>query len=85
MPTQQVAPSRQSDTHAGPESAQEEEPGPARLTSSDERFRHLFRPSERALAAMQRANYHMMLALKILTRAVNRERQVPPIVGRRLH
>ena len=70
MPTEPAEQSEQSDQHAGGESVQEVQPGPARLNALDERVSNLFERHVRALTAMQRADFHLARAARMLTQAI---------------
>ena len=70
MPTPPAARSEQSDQHAGPESAQEVGPGPARLGALEQLLSDLYERHCRAIAAMQRADRHLVEAARMLERVV---------------
>jgi hypothetical protein len=70
MPTQRAPRSEQSDQHAGAESAQEVGPGPARLDALERLLGDLIDSHCRAIAAMQRADDHLVEAAKVLERVV---------------
>jgi hypothetical protein len=71
MPTQPAAQSEQSpDQHAGAESVQEVGPGPARLNALAQLLADLIDRHCRAIAAMQRADHHLVEAARVLERVV---------------
>ena len=70
MSTEPAEPSEQSDQHAGAESVQEVGLGPARLNALDERVSNLYDCHARALTAMQRADFHLARAARMLTHAI---------------
>ncbi len=72
MPTEPAEPSEQSDQHAGAESVQEVGPGPARLNALHKRVSNLYDRHVRALTAMQRADFHLARAARMLTHAITR-------------
>lgn len=74
MPTPSAGRSEQSDQHAGAESAQEVGPGPARLDDLARLLRDLNECHCRAIAAMQRADHHLVEAARMLERVVLRTR-----------
>ena len=70
MPTPPAARSEQSDQHAGAESAREVGPGPARLDALARILVDLNECHCRAIAAMQRADQHLVEAARMLERVV---------------
>ena len=70
MPTERAARSERSDQHAGPESAQEVGPGPARLDALEKVLGDLNERHCRAIAAMQRAGHHLVEAARMLEQVV---------------
>jgi hypothetical protein len=70
MPTQPPGRSEQPDQHAGAEPAQEVGPGPARLDAIAQLLGDLIDRHCRAIAAMQRADHHLVEAARVLERVV---------------